>query len=194
MADYADRMGNPTYFDNAAAFRAWLAVHGATATELLVGYHKVGSGRPSMSWSESVDEALCYGWIDGVRRRIDDGRYSIRFTPRRPTSIWSAVNIAKFAQLVDEGRMTPAGAAAHAHRSEAKSRVYAFEQAAMPELSTEELRRFRLEPAAWAYFESTPPGYRKVIVHWIVSAKRPETRAARLAKLMQASAASERLR
>lgn len=187
-------MSAPTYFETAAAFRAWLASNGATAGELLVGYHKVGSGQPSMSWSESVDEALCYGWIDGVRRRIDEQRYSIRFTPRRPTSIWSAVNIAKFAQLVEEGRMTPAGAVAHAHRSEAKSRVYAFEQAAMPELSVEEQRRFRRDPPAWAYFESTPPGYRKVVVHWVASAKNAETRAARLAKLIEACALGERLR
>lgn len=187
-------MDAPAYFDNAAAFRSWLASNGATAGELLVGYHKVGSGQPGMSWSESVDEALCYGWIDGVRRRIDEARYSIRFTPRRPTSIWSAVNIAKFEQLTAEGRMTPAGAAAYAHRSEAKSRVYAFEQAAMPELSAAELRQFRRDKPAWTFFDATPPGYRKVVVHWVVSAKKAETRAARLGKLMEACARGERLR
>lgn len=187
-------MTAPTYFENAAAFRAWLAKHGATAAELLVGYHKVDSGRPSMSWSESVDEALCYGWIDGVRRRIDDHRYSIRFTPRRPTSIWSAVNIAKFEQLTAAGRMTSAGAAAYAHRSEAKSRIYAFEQAAMPELSADELRQFQRVKSAWTFFEATPPGYRKVVVHWVVSAKKAETRVARLIKLVDACARGERLR
>lgn len=187
-------MFEPIYFETAAAFRSWLAAHGATAGELLVGYHKVGSGQPGMSWSESVDEALCYGWIDGVRRRIDEHRYSIRFTPRRPTSIWSAVNIAKFEQLSTEGRMTPAGTAAYAHRSEAKSRVYAFEQAAMPELSAAELRQFRRDKVAWSFFEATPPGYRKVVVHWVVSAKKVETRAARLARLVEACARGKRLR
>lgn len=187
-------MPSPTYFENAATFRAWLAAHGATATELLVGYHKIGSGRPSMSWSESVDEALCYGWIDGVRRRIDEHRYSIRFTPRRPSSIWSAVNIAKFEQLTTEGRMTPAGAAAYAHRREEKSRVYAFEQAAMPVLSAGEQRQFKRDKAAWMFFEGTPPGYRKVVVHWVVSAKKTETRASRLSRLIEACARGERLR
>lgn len=102
-------MSFPHFFPTPSAFRTWLAAHAATAPELLVGFHKLGSGRPSMSWSESVDEALCFGWIDGVRRRIDDVAYSIRFTPRRATSIWSAVNIAKFEQLQTEGRMTAAG-------------------------------------------------------------------------------------
>lgn len=187
-------MSAPTYFENAAAFRAWLAAHGATATELLVGYHKVGSGRPGMSWSESVDEALCFGWIDGVRRRIDEHRYSIRFTPRRPTSIWSAVNIANFEQLSAEGRMTPAGTAAYAHRREEKSGIYAFEQVAMPELSAEEQRQFKRSKTAWAFFEATPPGYRKVVVHWVVSAKKAETRATRLTRLIEACARGERLR
>ena len=186
-------MTTPRFFPAAADFRAWLTANAANASELLVGFHKVGSGRPSMTWPESVDEALCVGWIDGVRRRIDDDTYSIRFTPRKPTSIWSNVNIAKFKQLELEGRMTPAGAKAFAHRKEAKSGVYAFEQTATAELSANELRTFKRDKAAWKFFQTTPPGYKKVILHWITTAKREETRAARLAKLIAACAAGERL-
>ena len=187
-------MPSPHYFSNAAAFRAWLQEHGATASELLVGFYKVGSGRPSLSWSESVDEALCFGWIDGVRKRIDEHSYSIRFTPRKPSSIWSAVNIGKFEHLRAAGRMTPAGELAFARRSAAKSSVYAYEQPATAVLSTDELAGFQAQEAAWCFFESTPPSYRKVVLHWITSAKKPETRAARLARLLAACAAGERLR
>lgn len=184
----------PRYFADAAAFRAWLAEHGASARELLVGFHAVGSGRPSITWPESVDEALCVGWIDGVRRRIDAGAYSIRFTPRRPGSIWSAVNIAKVEALRAQGRMTPAGEAAFADRREARSRVYAYEQADAASLANDELARFRADPAAWAWFEATPPGYRKVVLHWITTAKREATRAGRLALLIAACAEGRRLR
>lgn len=184
----------PRFFDCAADFRAWLAANAATAGELLVGYHKAGSGRAGLSWSDSVDEALCYGWIDGVRRRIDDERYVIRFTPRRPGSIWSAVNIAKIERLRAEGRMTTAGESAFAGRTAAKSKVYAYEQAATAELSAAELQAFRSQPAAWRYFEATPPSYRKVVLHWITTAKRSETRSARFAQLLEACAAGQRLR
>jgi uncharacterized protein YdeI (YjbR/CyaY-like superfamily) len=184
----------PRYFATPQAFRIWLEAHATTATELLVGYYKVGSGRPSMSWPESVDEALCFGWIDGVRRRLDETSYSIRFTPRKPTSIWSNLNIAKYKQLEAEGRMTAAGVKAFSHRKEARSGVYAFEQAGTAELSAAELRGFKREKAAWTFFEATPPGYKKVILHWITTTKREETRAARLAKLVEACAAGKRLR
>lgn len=187
-------MSTPTFFPNAQAFQQWLAAHAETATELLVGFHKVGSGVPCMSWSESVDEALCVGWIDGVRRRIDEATYSIRFTPRKPQSIWSAVNIAKFAQLDAEGRMQPAGARAFALRTEARSRVYAHEREDSAELAAPELAAFQRDALAWAYFERTPPSYRKVVLHWITTAKKPETRAARLAKLMEACSAGQRLK
>lgn len=183
---------SPVFFA-AGDFRAWLAAHAATADELLVGFHKVGSGRPCMSWSESVDEALCFGWIDGVRRRIDDGSYSIRFTPRKRDSIWSVVNIAKMDKLRAEGKMTPAGEAAFAHRKAARSGIYSHERRDVPELSEEELACFRRDAAAWACFETVPPGYRKTVLHWITGAKKTETRAARLAKLMQACAAGTRL-
>ena len=187
-------MTAPRYFETAEAFRAWLAANAATATSLLVGFHKVGSGRASMSWSESVDEALCVGWIDGVRKRIDDHAYTIRFTPRKPTSIWSAINIAKFAQLEAQGRMTPAGAAAYAHRTAAKSKVYSHEQPVVATLSDAELRAFRRNTKAWQFFEATPTGYRKVMPHWVTTAKRAETRASRLATLVAACAAGERIR
>lgn len=188
-------MTTPTFFPDAAAFRHWFDANAGTSTELLVGFHKVGSGRPSMSWSESVDEALCVGWIDGVRRRIDDRTYSIRFTPRKPASIWSAINIAKVEMLAAAGRMRPAGAQAFARRTEAKSKIYSHEQAQTAMLSATELRAFKRHQAAWRFFdEQTPPGYRKVVLHWITSAKKPETRAARLAKLLAACAAGQRLR
>lgn len=184
----------PRYFQDAAAFRAWLTLHAASAAELLVGFHKVDSGRPSMSWSESVDEALCFGWIDGVRKRIDDTAYSIRFTPRKATSIWSAINIAKFEALQAQGRMTAAGAAAFALRKEHKSKVYAYEQAATAELSAAEIRAFKRKAPAWRFFEATPPSYKRVVLHWVTSARKPETRLSRFEKLLEASAAGQRLR
>lgn len=187
-------MTAPKYFSHAAAFRSWLAAHAASSSELLVGFHKVDSGRPSMTWSESVDEALCFGWIDGVRKRVDDTAYTIRFTPRRATSIWSAINIDKVERLTAEGRLGPAGAAAFALRSDAKSKVYAHEQQDTAELSSQELRAFRRRKSAWTFFEATPPGYRKVMLHWVTRAKKPETRASRLATLVDACAAGIRLR
>ena len=184
----------PTFFATPSAFRHWFEAHAGLATELLVGFHKVGTGRPSMSWSQSVDEALCFGWIDGVRKRVDDASYTIRFTPRKAGSIWSAINIAKVAQLQSEGRMTPAGAAAFARRTDAKSMVYAYEQEVAAELSPAELDAFERNKAAWKFFDASPPGYKKVILHWVCTAKKPETRAARLAKLIEACAVGLRLR
>ena len=187
-------MTAPKFFASAKAFQTWLEANARTAQELVAGFYKVGSGRPSMSWSESVDEALCFGWIDGVRKRIDDESYQIRFTPRKPTSIWSAINIAKFEQLQAKGRMTPAGAKAFAHRKAEKSVVYAYEQQATAELSAQEDQAFKRNKKAWEYFEATPPGYRKVLLHWISTAKKAETRASRFATLVEACAAGKRLR
>lgn len=187
-------MASPRFFQTAAAFRAWLEANASTANELLVGYHKVATGRASMTWPESVDEALCFGWIDGVRKRIDDDTYSIRFSPRKPTSIWSAVNIGKFEQLRAQGRMTPAGEKAFANRTEAKSVVYAYEQASTAELSPDETRTFQRNKVAWRFFEGTPPSYKKVILHWVTTARRAETRAARLSRLVEACAEGRRLR
>ena len=187
-------MAASQFFATPTHFRRWLAANASTSVELIVGFHTVGTGRPSMGWSEAVDEALCVGWIDGVRKRIDAHAYQIRFTPRKPTSIWSAINIAKFHRLQAEGRIQPAGAEAFAHRTDAKSVVYAYEQAEPSSLSNEEVREFKKHPTAWRFLEATPPGYRKVVLHWVVRAKKPATRAARLAKLFEACAAGGRLR
>jgi uncharacterized protein YdeI (YjbR/CyaY-like superfamily) len=178
----------PTFFEDPAAFRAWLVKHAATETELVVGFHKRGSGQPSMTWPESVDEALCFGWIDGVRARIDDVSYRIRFTPRKTTSIWSAINIGRVDVLQREGRMHHLGLAAYAHRREAKSGIYSYEQAESAQLDKAELALFRKNKAAWKFFEAQPPGYRRLVVFRIVSAKRPSTRASRLCALIEASA------
>jgi uncharacterized protein YdeI (YjbR/CyaY-like superfamily) len=186
-------MSSAVFFDHAEDFRAWLAAHAHEATELLVGFHKVGTGKPCMSWSESVDQALCYGWIDGVRKRVDDATYTIRFTPRKAGSIWSAVNIDKVAKLREQGLMTPAGEAAFAQRSEDRSRVYSHERETPAELSPEDLARFRRHKAAWAFFEACPPGARKRMLHVVTSAKKPETRAARLDRLIEACAEGRRL-
>jgi len=182
----------PLFFAQATAFRAWLVEHAASQAELGVGFHKRGSGVPSMSWPESVDEALCVGWIDGVRRRIDDMRYQIRFTPRKPGSVWSAINIAKVEALSAQGRMQPAGLAAFALRSPSKSVIYSYEQSQAASLTAAEVRAFQRHKAAWAYWQTTPPGYRQQMLHRITTAKKPETRAARLQRLIDFSAASQR--
>lgn len=187
-------MPNPRFFKTPKHFRDWLATHAATEHELLVGFYKVDSGHPSMTWPESVDEALCYGWIDGVRKRIDDASYTIRFTPRKITSIWSTININKFKDLQQQGRMTPAGKKAFSFRTEAKSRIYSFEQAESAQLSDQELDAFKRDKAAWVYFEACPPSYKKVMLHLITTVKRAETRAARFAKLVEACRVGERIR
>ena len=186
-------MSSPVFFEDAADFRKWLAAHAHDARELLVGFHKVGTGKACMSWSESVDQALCFGWIDGVRKRVDDATYTIRFTPRKTGSIWSAVNIDKVATLREQGLMTPAGEAAFTLRSEDRSRVYSHERTTDAELAPADLARFQRHKAAWAYFEACPPGYRKRMLHIVTSAKRPETRAARLDRLIEACAEGRRL-
>ena len=183
----------PTFFATAKDFRAWLAAHSSQADELLVGFYKVGSGQPSMSWPQSVDEALCFGWIDGVRKRIDEEAYQIRFTPRRPGSIWSAININKVAELKNAGRMQAAGLQAYAHRVERKSRVYAYEQADAPGLAAEDIKTFRKNKTAWAYFEKQAPSYKRVMVYWVTSAKQTATRERRLAKLIETCAAGVRM-
>jgi uncharacterized protein YdeI (YjbR/CyaY-like superfamily) len=179
------------YFKSAGDFRKWLEKNHAAAPELLVGFHKRGSSEPSLTWPESVDQALCFGWIDGVRRRVDDRRYTIRFTPRRPKSIWSAVNIARVQELDARGLMRPPGRAAFEARTEKKSAVYAYEQAeaALDPAST---RAFRKNKPAWAFFAAQPPWYRKKASYWVTNAKKPETRASRLARLIAVSAKGER--
>jgi uncharacterized protein YdeI (YjbR/CyaY-like superfamily) len=186
-------LAEPTFFASAAAFGRWLDRHSQSAGELIVGFHKVDSGRPSMRWPESVDEALCRGWIDGVRKRIDEHSYQIRFTPRKPTSTWSAINIARVAALTDEGRMTAAGLAAFTRRMEHKSKTYAYEQAATSALSPAHERLFREHASAWAFFEAQAPSYRKRMLWRVVSAQREATRTSRLAALIEASGRGERL-
>jgi uncharacterized protein YdeI (YjbR/CyaY-like superfamily) len=184
----------PVWFDSPEAFRAWLEANHDSATELLVGFHKVGTGRPSMTWPQSVDQALSFGWIDGVRRRVDDERYTIRFTPRKPGSIWSKVNVAKVAELERQGLLTPAGAAAFAARRDEATGVYAFERDTPAELPADMAATFRADAAAWAWWESQPSGYRRQARHWVVSAKREETRQRRFATLVADCAAGRRLK
>src|SRR5712691_862808 len=143
----------PTFFATPAAWRDWLEKHHDRRHELLVGFYKKDSGRASITWPESVDGALCFGWIDGVRRRIDDLSYSIRFTPRRPRSIWSAVNIKRVEELAQQGLMSAAGIQAFEARQEARSRIYSFEQASI-QFEDEQERRFKANAAAWRFFRS----------------------------------------
>jgi uncharacterized protein YdeI (YjbR/CyaY-like superfamily) len=178
------------FFETPAAFRAWLeANHGATP-ELWVGYRYRASGLPSMTWEQSVDEALCFGWIDGIRGAVDGG-HAARFTPRRPGSIWSARNVARVEALRAEGRMHPAGEAAFARRREDRTAVYSFESE--PALDAGAEAALRAQSRAWAFWEAQPRGYRRSATHWVMDAKRPETRARRLAALVTGCAAGERL-
>lgn len=181
-----------THFATPAELRKWFAKHHADTQELCVGFHKKGSGKPSITWPQSVDEALCVGWIDGVRKSLGDESYVIRFTPRKRTSIWSVVNVNRVAVLTEEGRMLPAGLAAFAARSHAKTGIYAFEQE-KPELSAADILKFKKHTTAWKFFEAQPSGYRRLMSWRISSAKREETRAKRLLQLIEASAAGVRL-
>lgn len=182
----------PIFFESPGHFRDWLAANHATATEVIAGFYKRATGRPSMTWSQSVDEALCYGWIDGRRFNVDIERHAIRFTPRKASSTWSRINIAKVAALTREGRMHAAGLAAFAARSEANSGIYSYENEPT-EFPAELRKRFEQQPAAWAFFTAQPPGYRKQMTHRVVSAKRPETREKRFNVLVAACAEGRRL-
>jgi uncharacterized protein YdeI (YjbR/CyaY-like superfamily) len=183
----------PTFFETQSEFRQWLLQNHAIAKELYVGFRKVGSGLKSITWSQSVDEALCFGWIDGLRKSIDKDSYFIRFTPRKPTSIWSAINIAKIEELTRQGLITPAGLAAYEHRTDSKSKIYAYENEET-KLSPEFEEQFRSNPGAWIYFQSMPPSYRKVASKWVMSAKQPATRAKRLAELISDSHAVRKIK
>ena len=177
----------PVFFATPEELRAWFEENHERATELWVGFHRKGSGVPSITWPEAVDEALCVGWIDGVRKRVDETRYTNRFTPRKPRSNWSAVNIARVAELTREGRMRPAGRRAFEQRSEARSAVYSYENRHLAAFDAEMEAEFRAEPEAWEFFQARPPGYRKLATWWVVSAKREETRRKRLATLIERS-------
>jgi len=182
----------PVFFKTPADFRKWLEKHHSTATELLVGFYKKGSGNPSITWPESVDQALCFGWIDGVRKRIDDESYTIRFSPRRSSSIWSAVNIKRATELKSEGLMKPAGLKAFEARKEFRSGIYSYEQRTA-ELPSPYDKKLRANKKASDFFYAQPPGYRKIMWWWIVSAKLEETRHKRLERLIEESARGKRI-
>jgi uncharacterized protein YdeI (YjbR/CyaY-like superfamily) len=182
----------PTFFATPSEFRRWLQKHHADRPELLVGFYKIGSGRPSMTWSESVDQALCFGWIDGVRRRIDNESYSIRFTPRKSGSIWSAINIRKVAELTKNGLMRPAGLTAYDKRKEDRSRIYSYENVPA-KLSPEYEKKFRANKRAWTFFHAQAPSYKNVIIHRIMNAKQEKTRLSRLEQAIKTSEQEKRI-
>jgi uncharacterized protein YdeI (YjbR/CyaY-like superfamily) len=177
----------PRFFRTPPDFRAWFEGHHASAPELLVGFYKRGSGKPSITWPESVDEALAFGWIDGVRKRIDHERYTIRFTPRRRGSIWSVVNTKRVGVLSRTGRMHASGLKVFRERDKKKTRLYAFEREAAT-LAPAFVEKLRANPTAWASFEAAPPWYKRTATHWIMSAKQKATRERRLALFVESCA------
>lgn len=179
------------FFAKQEDFRKWLEENHAKEAELLVGYYKIETKKPSMTWSQSVDQALCFGWIDGVRKTIDSESYSVRFTPRRPTSIWSAVNIQKVEELTQKGLMQASGLAAFAKRQEHKSKIYAYEKESVSLDETFETQ-FKANDKAWQFFQSQAPSYKKVVIHWIMSAKQEATKISRLQKIITDSEAGRR--
>jgi uncharacterized protein YdeI (YjbR/CyaY-like superfamily) len=183
----AAKTTKPTFFASPQEFYDWLEENHATADEVYVGFHKQHTGKRAMSWSEAVDQALCFGWIDGRVNKIDDDRYMQRFTPRKPSSNWSKVNVEKVARLIEDGRMRPAGLVAFEKRKGSRTGVYSFERESW-ELPARYDRRLRANAAAAAYFDGRPPSYRRAAIHWVLSAKREETRERRLARLIEDSA------
>lgn len=181
----------PRFFRTSFDFRKWLEKNHATARELWVGFYKRDSGRPSITWPESVDEALCFGWIDGIRKRLDEISYKVRFTPRRRGSIWSPANIKRAGELAKEKRMFPAGLKAFEARREYRSGIYSYEQRPA-ELVERHAQLMKKNKAAWDFFQAQSPAYRKMASWWIVSAKKEETRLMRLKKLIQLSAKKKR--
>ncbi|MBT8403024.1 MAG: YdeI/OmpD-associated family protein [Gemmatimonadetes bacterium] len=173
------------YFASPDAFRAWLDAHHADADALWVGFWKKGTGRPSLTWPESVDEALCYGWIDGIRQRIDDEAYAIRFTPRRKGSTWSLRNLERYEALESEGRIRDAGREAYARRIEAKTGTYSFERKTPAQLPEGFEDRLRAVPRVWEAWQAFAPSHRRKVTHWLASAKKEETRVRRLEKLIR---------
>lgn len=184
-------MTKPTYFPTEADFRHWLKTHHATAPELLVGFMKKSSGKPSIDWPQARDQALCFGWIDGIRKSLGDEAYTIRFTPRRKGSIWSKVNVDRFNALKAEGQMTAAGERAY-DENKHKSGLYSYEKP-LAALDPAEEKSFRKHKTAWKHWEEQPPGYRKLVLNWVTTAKKPETRAKRLATLIEDSGAGRRI-
>jgi uncharacterized protein YdeI (YjbR/CyaY-like superfamily) len=183
---------NATFFPAPQDFRKWLEKNHKTETEIIVGFYKIGSGKKSITWSEAVDQALCFGWIDSVRRSIDDESYSNRFTPRKPTSIWSAINIQKVEDLTKAGLMQPAGLEAFQLRKENKSRIYSHETENI-KLSDVYEKQFKANKKAWEFFEKQAPSYQKVTIHWIMSAKQQKTQISRLEKTILESGNEKRV-
>lgn len=182
----------PTFFATAALFRKWLQKNHTSETALLVGFYKVDSGKPSITWSQSVDQALCFGWIDGVRKSIDKESYTIRFTPRKPSSIWSAINIKKIETLTAAGLMTAAGEKAFSARTESRSKIYSHENEPVNFTPAFE-KIFKKNKTAWTFFQQQAPSYKKVMTFWILNAKQEKTRISRLEKTIKESAAGKRV-
>ena len=180
------------FFNTPSEFRKWLEAHHASETELWVGFYKKDSGKSSITWPQSVDEALCFGWIDGIRKKIDEVSYKIRFTPRKQRSTWSAVNIKRVPELTEQGLMKETGLKAFAARQENRSGIYSYEQRS-PELPAQYAKKLKKNAAAWKFFQAQPPSYRKAVNWWVVSAKQEETRLKRLDKLIDDSAAGRRI-
>ena len=185
---------SPKFFASLSEWRAWLEKHHADTHELWVGFYKRDSGRPSITWPESVDGALCFGWIDGVRKSIDAIRYKIRFTPRKPRSVWSAININRVTELSKSGHMHSAGLAAFEKRSHDRSAIYAYEQRKKAKLPAPFEKKFRANGGAWKFFQSQPPWYQRTSTYWVVSAKKEETRLKRLDTLIDCSARKQNIR
>jgi len=181
-----------TFFTTSTEFRKWLEKNHQKETELIVGFYKVNSGKPSMTWSQSVDQALCFGWIDGVRRSIDNESYSIRFTPRRTNSIWSFINIKKVEELTKAGLMKPEGLKAFSYKTDGKSEIYSHEKKPS-ELDLQYETQFKKHQNAWQFFNKQAPSYKKVMIHWIMSAKQEKTRQARLEKTIRESELQKRV-
>ena len=187
------RFSGTRFFGTSAELRAWFEGNHASAPELFVGYWKKGSGRVGVSHPEAIEQALCFGWIDSVSRSIDAESYCVRFTPRRSGSVWSAINIAKIAELTERGILHPAGIAAFEQRRPDQAGVYAHEQTGDALLDESQTARIRALPGAWDWFSAQAPGYRRSAAHWVVSAKRPETRERRPDQLISASAAGRKV-
>ena len=179
------------FFASPEELRAWFDEHHETADELWVGYHRKATGRPTVTWPEAVDEALCVGWIDGIRYRLDDTRHAQRFTPRRKGSIWSAINTKRAGELMAEGRIRPAGLRAFEARSPERTAVYSYERETAA-FSKDQQRRFEADRPAWAFFQAQAPSWRRAITHWVSSAKREETRERRFVRLVEDSRAGRR--
>jgi uncharacterized protein YdeI (YjbR/CyaY-like superfamily) len=193
MASARPTPPKPTFFPTPSDFRAWLEAHHDKLSEYLVGFHKKSSGKPSITWPESVEVALCFGWIDGVRKSLGETSYTIRFTPRKPTSTWSAINTNLVQKLTKQGLMHPAGLKAFAARNEKKSAIYSYEQRKSARFTSEQEKQFRANKLAWDFFQSQPPGYKQLTTYRVITAKKEETRQKRLSEVIAHSQHQHRI-